>query len=150
MNKPAGKIAFLARGLDVDVPLEEPVAEGKPVEIVIDGVNQRCLNALREFFMNLSVDCSGVDKKLLDSLRITNAFDVGVTGVTQDGGSVEVSSGVFRTSDEIREKVLSVLRKVFECIDRAVCIATGKGLPCLRDFIVTVKPDWGCTEVMPE
>lgn len=150
MDRPVGEVVFMARGLDVTVPLEETTVKGESVEIIIDGVNQRCLTALREVFEGLSVDCSGVDRKLLDGLRITNVFDVGVTGMTQDGGSVEVSSGVFRTSDEVRMKVLAVLKKVLECIDRAVRIATDKDLPCFRDFIVAVKPEWGCTEAMPK
>lgn len=142
---PAGVVAFRVKTGVVEVPVFEHGSsrEGEGVSIIINGISRECVAVLKKALAATKGDLSFANELsggFLNSLRITDTFKLEAMG---EGESAE--AGSFQTPNDIRSKILGVLIKVLETAG-AVFAKNDE----VDSVAVRIKPDWGCTEAMPE
>jgi len=141
----AGEVAFRVKTGVVEVPVLEHKScrEGEGDFLVVSGIKRECVAGLREALAATKGDLGFVNELspgLLNSLRITDVFEVEVAS-----GEESVKRGPFRTSNDVRSKIIGVLMKVLETAgtmfekDEKIDTVTAR-----------INPDWGCTEAVSE
>jgi|GEM_PF-6148289 len=136
----AGGIAFKVNTGVVEVPVFEcgPCRKGEGVSFVVNGVRRECVAGLKEVLAATKDDLDFVNElsdRLLSSLRIINTFKLEVTG-----GEESVEVGPFRTSGDIKSKVIGVLIKVLDTASAVFERDAG-----VDRVTVRISPDWGCS-----